>query len=92
MIDSIVRFVYIVHMNYQTIKASDFRTKVADVLNDVQYNATHYSIERHGKVVATLSPSIPEKRKTFSDFFGVIPDLKVKRKRVFGRKAEFDSE
>ena len=65
-------------MNTFTVTATDLKNRPADILNRVYYEKKTALIERHGKVIARVSPESP-KKETLSEIWkrygGIMPDF-----------------
>jgi antitoxin (DNA-binding transcriptional repressor) of toxin-antitoxin stability system len=60
----------------QTISASQAVRSFSELLNEIKYKGTTYTIERSGKPVAELSPvSSSTKRRTLSELPSIINSL-----------------
>ena len=65
-------------MNTFTVTATEFKNNSADIINRVYYEKKTALIERHGKIMARLTPEEP-KKETFNEIWnryaGSIPGI-----------------
>ncbi len=68
-------------MSTRYISATDLKNNTSEILNSVYYEKSEAVIERHGKIVAVISPPKIGKKtekdyKAIADkYFGIMPDF-----------------
>lgn len=60
----------------QTINATQAVRTFSELLNEIKYKGTTYTIERSGKPIAELSPvSVSARKKTLSELSSILDNL-----------------
>lgn len=81
-------------MNTFTVTATELKRNPADILNRVAYERKTALVERHGKIIAEISPTKTAVKKNTKDlqaiwdsFGGSMPDFPdVKKARYFSQR------
>lgn len=58
-----------------TLTATQLARSISDILNRVEYRGERFTVERHGRVVATLEPAVSVKRATVGDLIEIANSL-----------------